>query len=170
MVIISLFTAVMCIFAPFTIPVGVTPLTLSTLVLYITAIIMGKYAIFPVLLYIFIGAVGLPVFSGGIGGLDKLFGPTGGFLIGYIPCAVISGYFAEKAKNYTVLSFTGIFIGTVAMYLLGSSWMIYILGAKTTADALTVIAVNILPFIPVDLAKMILALLLGYNIKKRLKL
>lgn len=167
---ISLFTAIMCVLAPFTVPVGITPLSLSTLVLYITAIIMGKYAVFPILLYLFIGSVGLPVFSGGIGGFDRLFGPTGGFLIGYIPCAVISGLFADKFKNSRVLSFTGILIGTAVMYLLGVPWMIYVLGAKSMSDALAVVVVNILPFIPVDFVKMFLAVIFGHSIKERLKI
>ena len=61
------------------------------------------------------------------------------------------------------------FFRTVVMYIVGVSWMIYILGAKTLSDTLVVVAVNILPFVPVDLAKMFLAVGVGYSIKDRLK-
>ncbi len=170
MVIISLFAAIMCIFAPFIIPVGVMPLSLSTFVLYLTAVILGKTAVFPILVYILIGAVGLPVFSGGVGGLERLFGPTGGFIFGYIPCAVISGIIASKAKNNKMLCFIGILAGTMIMYLIGVPWMVAFLGTKSIDAAFSVIAVNVLPFVPVDIIKMILAVVLGYSIQKRVKL
>ena len=168
MVLVSLFAAVMCIFAPFTLPIGIVPLSLSTFVLYLTAVILGKSAIFPILVYILIGAVGLPVFSGGVGGLERIFGPTGGFILGYIPCAVISGYFADRFRFNKALCFIGIFTGTVIMYLLGVPWMLYDLGIKSVRGIISVLTVNILPFIPVDIIKMILAVLLGFQIKNRL--
>lgn len=168
MILISLFAAVMCIFAPFTVPLGPVPLSLSTFVLYLTAIILSKKAVISIIVYIIIGVVGLPVFSGGIGGLDRLLGPTGGFIIGYIPCAVISGLFADKFKNRFYLQFAGLLIGTVVMYIPGVSWMIYILGADSVNSALSVIAVNILPFVPVDLLKIVLAVFIGNKINNRI--
>ena len=169
MVMISLFAAVLCIFAPFTIPLGIIPLSLSTFVLYLTAVILGKTAVFPVLVYILIGAVGLPVFSGGIGGLERLLGPTGGFIFGYIPCTLISGIIAERTKRKVFL-FIGMFVSTIAMYLIGVPWMVTVLGAEDINAAIAVISVNILPFVPVDVIKMVLAVVLGCSIKKRVKL
>ncbi len=168
MILMSLFAAVMCIFAPFTVPLGPVPLSLSTFVLYLTSIILGKKAVISIIVYIIIGVVGLPVFSGGIGGLDRLLGPTGGFILGYIPCAVISGVFADEFKNKFSMMLVGLFVGTVAMYIPGVLWMLYILGADSLNSALSVVAVNILPFIPIDIIKMLLATFVGYRVKERI--
>lgn len=170
MIIISLFAALMCIFSPFTVPLGVIPISLSTLILYLTAVIIDKYAVFSVIVYVLIGAVGLPVFSGGVGGVEKILGPTGGFIIGYIPCALIAGLFVYKFKNKKIMSFLGILVGTIVMYIPGIFWMLNVLGIKTWEAAIPVLAVNIVPFIPIDIFKMFIALFLGLTIKKRIRL
>lgn len=168
MVTVSLFSAIMCVFAPFTIPIGAVPLSLSAFVLYLTAVILGKNAVFSVLVYIFIGAAGMPVFSGGIGGFEKLLGPTGGFIIGYIPCALISGLFADKYFQNRVMCFVGLMMGTIVMYAAGSAWMLYVMGADTFGSAMSLLTMNLFPFIPIDVLKMILALIWGNLIKRRI--
>ena len=168
MILVSLFAAVMCIFAPFTVPFGPVPLSLSTFALYLTAIILGKKAVISIIVYIVIGVVGLPVFSGGVGGLDRLLGPTGGFILGYIPCTVISGIFADKFTNKFSGKFIGLFIGTITMYIPGILWMLYILGADSVSSAVSVIGVNILPFVPIDIIKMFLATFVGCKVKERI--
>lgn len=168
MILVSLFAAVMCIFAPFIVPLGPVPLSLSTFVLYLTAIILDKKAVISIFVYIIIGVVGLPVFSGGVGGLDRLLGPTGGFILGYIPCAVISGIVSDKFNNRFYIQLAGLFIGTVTMYIPGVAWMLYVLGAESVNSAMSVVAVNILPFVPVDVLKMVAAVYIGNSINNRI--
>lgn len=167
---VSLMTAVECIFAPFTVPIGAIPLSLSTFAVYLSAVLIGKKSFFSVIVYILIGAVGMPVFSGGVGGVDRLFGPTGGFIFGYIPCAVIAGFFAEKFKESRAIRFCGLLLGTALMYVLGSAQLCFVMGADGAKTALSLLAVNVFPFIPIDIAKMILALTLGDTLNKRLKM
>ena len=78
LVFLSLFAAMLCIVSPFSLPIGVIPISLATFAMYIAASVLGASGTISVLVYIFIGAVGVPVFSGGLGGIDRLVGPTGG--------------------------------------------------------------------------------------------
>lgn len=89
--------------------------------------------------------------------------------MGYIPCALIAGIFIDKFVNNKIMWFVGIFIGTVVMYIPGVFWMLYVLGIDSVQAAMPVLAVNIVPFIPVDIAKMFIAVFFGYLIKKRVK-
>ena len=82
----ALFAAILCVAAPFSIPVGPIPITLATFAIYLAAIVLGKkYGTLAVVIYILLGAVGLPVFSGFSGGFQKIVSATGGYIIGYIP-------------------------------------------------------------------------------------
>lgn len=72
---LALFAALMCVVSPFTIPTGLVPLSLATLVLYLAAAVLGTSGTISIAVYLLLGAVGLPVFSGGLGGLDRLIGP-----------------------------------------------------------------------------------------------
>ena len=104
MVQIALFSGILCIVAPFTIPVPMSPvpLSLATFVVYLAGALLGaKQGTAGVLVYLLLGAVGLPVFSGFSGGIGVLFGPTGGYLMGYLLCAAIVGWLAN-GKDSTV--------------------------------------------------------------------
>ncbi len=86
----ALMTAVTCILGPLAIPIGPVPVSLTPLAVFLSVYILGtKRGTIAYLLYLLIGAVGVPVFSGFTGGLGKLAGPTGGYLIGFILMALI---------------------------------------------------------------------------------
>lgn len=88
MMIASLFAAIIGIFAQITIPLPLVPITGQTLAIGLAATILGaRYGTLSVLLYILMGAVGIPVFSQFSGGFSVLVGPTGGFIVGFIPTA-----------------------------------------------------------------------------------
>ena len=102
MVFIALFTAVLCAVSPFSIAIGPIPLSFATLVIYLAAGTLGwKYGTLSVILYVMLGAFGLPVFSGFGGGFQKIAGPTGGFIIGYIPLALATGISAKFLSRYS---------------------------------------------------------------------
>jgi biotin transport system substrate-specific component len=122
-----------------------------------------------VTIYLLLGLTGLPVFSSFTGGAGKLIGPTGGYLIGYLFIACISGLFFKKCgSSYTfrklIICFFGMTLGTIVCYLLGTLWLSYQLSLSFT----TALSVGVLPYIPLDILKMILALILGRSTKKRL--
>lgn len=94
---IAIFTALLCILAPMSIPIGPVPISLTTLVIYLSLYILGmKKGTISFLIYLLLGLVGLPVFSGYSGGPAKLLGPTGGYIIGFLFIALIGGYVIDR--------------------------------------------------------------------------
>lgn len=163
----GLMTAVICILAPFSlnIPVSPVPISLGTLAIYFVVSILGmKYGTVSVAVYILLGLVGLPVFSNFTGGAGKLFGPTGGYIIGYLFMALICGFFIDKWSDHLLLNFLGMVLGTAVCYLFGTVWLA-VQASMTFSQAL---AAGVLPFIPADLVKLILAMLIGRQVRKRL--
>ena len=116
---IAVMTAVTCVLAPLSVPISLT-----NLVIYFSLFILGtKKGTISYLIYLLIGLVGIPVFSGFTSGPGKLFGPTGGYLIGFIPLALIAGYFINHFRHKKALSFLGMILGTAVCYALGTTWL-----------------------------------------------
>lgn len=164
---VGLMTALLCILGPMTlaIPVSPVPISLQNLVIYLSVYILGcKLGSISYLVYLLLGLVGLPVLSGFTGGVGKLFGPTGGYLIGFIFMAVICGLFFEKFDS-RAFDFAGMALGTIAAYLFGTVWLAWQAGMGFEAA----LAAGVLPFIPGDLVKIILILIIGPVIRSRLK-
>ena len=97
MTVTALMTAVTCILAPLSIPIGPVPISFTNLAIYLSLYLLGwKRGTISYLVYLLIGLVGVPVFSGFTGGIGKLAGPTGGYIIGFIAMAVIAGLVIDK--------------------------------------------------------------------------
>ena len=154
MVFTALFAAVLCAVAPFAISIGPIPLSFATLIIYLAAATLGwKHGVLSVLLYVLLGAVGVPVFSRFEGGLHKIVGVTGGFIIGYIPCALATGFLAEKFRFKLWACIFGMVIGTVLLYTCGTAWFMLQTG-NTLARSL---ALCVTPFLPGDTIKVVIA-------------
>ena len=116
----ALCAALLCILAPVSVPTSSLPLTLSLFaVLLVSAILPTRLALSSVLCYVVLGAVGLPVFAGFIGGFQVLAGPTGGFIIGYIPVAFIVSLFRKKPIKRLV----SMVLSTILCYIFGALWL-----------------------------------------------
>ena len=168
MTLVGLMTAIICILAPFSFPLPFSPVpvSLGTLAVYLTAAILGlKKSFFSTLLYLLLGLAGLPVFTGFTGGIGKLLGPTGGYLIGYIFIALVSGYFADYHSNHVIFLLTGMVLGTGLCYAFGTIWLSH----STELSLLTALSTGVLPFLPVDIIKILIASTIGLQIRKRLK-
>ncbi len=164
MAVIALMTAITCVVAPFSVPIGPVPISLTTLAIYLSLYILGwKKAAVSCLLYILIGLAGVPVFSGFTGGIAKLLGPTGGYIIGYIPMALIAGLAIDKFPR-RLLQFAGLIVGTAVCYAFGTAWFCFQSGSGLAAA----LSLCVFPFIPVDLVKMIIASIAAPEIRKRL--
>lgn len=164
---IGLMAAIICVLGPFAlnIPISPVPISLGTLAVYFVVSVLGmKLGTISVIIYILLGTVGLPVFSNFSGGIAKLLGPTGGYIIGYIFMALICGFFIDKWSDNIVLSFLGMILGTAVCYLFGTIWLAFQAG-MSFPEAL---AAGVIPYIPGDLIKLILAMAVGYQIRKRL--
>ncbi len=168
MIFIALMTAVISITAPVSIPLPFSPvpLSLTTFVLYLALYVLGaKYALFSTLLYLALGLMGVPVFSGFGSGIGKLLGPTGGYLIGYLCIPLVGGLFFRKSKPTFLSCCPGLVLGTAICHLCGTLWLAF----QTNLSLPVAFATGVLPFLPGDLCKIIAALLLGPQIQKRLQ-
>ena len=165
MAMIAVITAVTCVLAPMSLPIGPVPISLTNLVIYFGLYVLGtKNGTISYLIYLLIGLVGIPVFSGFTGGPAKLFGPTGGYLIGFIPMALIAGFFIHKFHAKWYASLIGMILGTIVCYALGTAWLAFQLGL----DLHQALMAGVIPFLPGDFIKMILAMLIGPVIRKQL--
>ena len=164
---VGLFTAVIAIMAQISIPMPLgVPMTMQTFAITLAAIILGaKLSTISSLIYILLGAIGLPVLAGFSGGISKFVGPTGGFLISFPIMAFIIGYAVDHRTAFKGAFVVGLIAGTVVNYIVGIA-MFCILTQSSVAVGFTAC---VLPFIPTAIIKAILAALIGFPIRKRLK-
>ncbi len=168
LVLIAMVTAITCIIAPFSIPIPVSPvpISLTNLILLISIYILGfKDATISFLIYLLLGAFGLPVFSGFTGGMAKIAGPTGGYLIGFIFMTIIAGIFVERFANRRILIVTGMVLATLVAYFFGTVWLAFQMELPFTAA----LSIGVIPYLPGDTAKIILAVLTGPLLRSRLQ-
>lgn len=166
MAIIALMTAVLCILAPISIPVFISPVpvSLGVLAVYLTAYVLSPVdSLISVIIFILLGTFGLPVFSGYSGGLSKLVGPTGGYIIGFLFTVYISSLFIHMKKGI-IFDVIGMITGLAICYILGTIWFSYQQGKGFIASLL----LCVVPFLIGDAIKIIVAVILGTQLNKRL--
>ena len=162
----ALMAALMCVLCPISLPIGPIPISLSILVIVITTMVLGTWrALVSYTVYLLLGAVGMPVFSGFQGGLAKLAGPTGGYLVGFYLIIVIGGIVMELTKGNLLLTMLAMAVGVAADYVLGTAWFML----QTESTLAHALEVCVYPFIPVDLAKILVGVLFGRLVKTSLK-
>lgn len=187
LVLCGVFAALMAVCSFITIPLGFTPIpiNLATLGVFLTGGILGKkYGSISLIVYILLGAVGIPVFAGFKGGLGVLAGPTGGYIIGYLAAAFLTGLLVEivfrktfggaesgsrsktsgTAKSRT-LRLIGIIlsmiIGLAACYALGTAWFMISTGTGFGAAMVSCV----IPFLPGDAVKIVAGALLVQKLR-----
>ncbi len=159
----ALLAAILCICGPLTLPLGPAPLSLTTAVLMLMALLLGpKRSAQCCGLYLTLGLVGLPVFSGFTGGVGALLGPTGGFLLAYLPATLLWAW-GLRASN-PLRQGIACLLGHALLYALGTAWYVLQSGAAWGAA----MAVCILPFLPGDALKIVFLLTQGNDVKARI--
>ena len=165
MAVTALMAAVMCVLGPLTVAIGAVPISLANFVICLTAWLLGpKFGTLSVAVYLCIGLIGVPVFSGYGAGLAKLAGPTGGYLVGYLLLALIGGLFIEKSNGNPVVSGIGLVLGDAACYVLGTAWFVF----QMQCELGYALSVCVYPFIALDLAKIVVSCVVGALLRKRL--
>ena len=165
---IGLMTALICIIAPFSIPIPVSPvpISLTNFVIFIIVCVLGtKDATICVILYLLLGAAGLPVFSSFSGGLAKLAGPTGGYLAGFILLALIQGFFLERFPDKKYAALLGMIVGMAVCYAFGTAW----LAVQTSQSFIAALPIGVLPYLPGDAVKIIVAAIAGPKLRAAVK-
>lgn len=168
MALMAIMTAITCILAPLALPIPISPvpISLTNLVIYFSIYLLGtSRATISYIIYLLLGMVGLPVFSNYTGGLQKLAGPTGGYIIGFIFMTIIAGIIIDKFPKNVILQFLGMILGTIVCYAFGTIWLAYL--AKLSFKS--ALFAGVIPYIPGDIIKMLLALTIGATLKKQLK-
>lgn len=164
---IALMAAITCILGPLSlsIPISPVPISFTNLAIYFTVMILGwKKGTASYLIYLFIGLAGVPVFSAFTAGPAKLLGPTGGYLIGFIFLALISGFFIEKWRGKIYMYIIGMVLGTAVMYAFGTVWLAY----QASLSFGAALMAGVIPYLPGDAVKILLGVFVGNGIHKRL--
>lgn len=159
----ALAAAVLCIVSPFTIPVPISPvpLSLSTYVIFTLPFVMPTGAAAGgTIIYLLIGTVGMPVFSGFMGGIGVLAGPTGGYLAAYPIAALICSYFIRFYKKIYIYVI-GMGLSLTALYILGTLWFCL----SQNVYPITAITVCVLPYLPADAVKIAAAVFTGLKLR-----
>lgn len=168
MALIGVMTAVTCVLGPLSIPLPISPVPISftNLAIYLSLYVLGmKAGTISYLVYLLLGFAGLPVFSGFSGGVAKLAGPTGGYLVGFIFMAIVGGWVIDRFPGKYVLHAVGLVIGTAICYVFGTVWLAKQLGMTFVAG----LGVGVIPYLPGDAVKILLAIMVGPKLRKEIQ-
>lgn len=169
MIICAVFAAIMCVCSVISIPIGPVPVSLGTFGVMITAAILGwKRGTISVIVFILIGAIGLPVFSGFRGGFQVILGPTGGYITSYIFMALIIGALTKNLAENKFAAMGQIalscILGFIVCYFFGTLQFMFVQKITLTES----LAMCVLPFIPFDIAKSVITGYAAYMVRKSL--
>lgn len=140
----ALFAALTASGAYLAIPIGPVPIILQNMFVLLAGLMLGsKWGTISIGLYLFAGTIGLPVFSGGTGGIARLIGPTGGYLIGFFAAAYLTGISVERFGDRWVSRIVGMLVATLVVYALGVSVLKWV----TAMSWQKAFAVGVLPFL-----------------------
>ena len=161
---IALGAALLAVFSQISIPVGPVPINLALLAVFAMGAVLSQMGGSDChTTHLALGAAGLPIFSGFNGGFGALAGPTGGYLIGYLPAAYLAGVLCRKTQSYRNY-ILGMVLGLAVCYLLGTIWYIISMGAGIWQALWSCV----FPFLPGDAVKIALAAYLGMRMKKEI--
>ncbi len=163
----SLLAALTAAGAYLAIPIGPVPIVLQNLFIFLSGLLLGgKWGLASVAVYLLAGICGLPVFAGGTGGIGRIVGPTGGYLIGFLPAVFLIGLISEKAKGRVLFDVIGMILGALIIYALGVSWLKIQTGMAWTKT----LALGMYPFLPGDALKIAAAVPIARALRPVLKL
>ena len=160
MVLIALMTAVTCVLGPLSIPLPFSPvpISLTNFAIFLAIFVLGmKSGTISFIIYLLLGAVGVPVFSSFRGGFQVLAGPTGGSLIGFIFLALIMGFALDHFDRKLVPTIIGMIIGMAVCYAFGTVWLAKLLSLSFKEGLM----MGVIPYLPGDAAKIIIAAIVG---------
>lgn len=165
----ALLAAMLCLLAPVAVPIGSIPVSLSVFGVALIAILADRRcALMAMILYVGLGAIGMPVFSGFSGGAHVLVGPTGGYLFGYIPMTLAIGTACNKIEargiRATLRIAAGLLVGLALCYFFGAAWFAVISDISFPEAFWIAIA----PFILMDLLELAAAASLGALLRRRI--
>ena len=170
---IALFAALMAVCAWVSVPVPrpFVPFTMQTFAVFAAALVLGgRRGLYAVIVYLLLGAVGLPVFSGFRGGIGVLLGTTGGYIIGFVGLALAYWFLTAKLGDSMTVKLLGCALGLAVCYAFGTAWFLVVYAASTGPIGLmTALGWCVIPFLPPDAVKLALAAVLAQRLGKLVK-
>ena len=164
-VLASLMAALTAVGAYIHIPIGPVPIVLSTLFVLLSGLLLGsRWGLISMGLYLLVGAIGIPVFAGGRGGVAHFFGPTGGYLFGYVLSAWVAGLISERSPKSPIVQIIAIIFGSLAIYVTGVPWLKMVTNMSWAKSLM----VGMLPFLIGDAVKGAAALILARSVRPML--
>lgn len=158
--------AIIAILAQVTIPLPLVPITGQTLAIGLIVTILGlRTGVLSVIIYILLGAVGMPVFSGMSGGLGIIVGPTGGYIIGFLPTSILMGLYLKNFGLTLPHAIVANIMGMVVTLAFGTVWLKIVADLTWTAAFMGGVA----PFLIVGVIKAVLAAWFGVVVRRRLE-
>ncbi len=155
MVYASLMATLIAVGSYIAIPIGPIPIVMQNLFVMLAGLLLGgRWGFTSVAVYLLAGAIGLPVFAGGTGGIGKFFGPTGGYLVGYAAAVYVIGILSERGRERVIVDVFAMMVGTIIIYAFGVSWLKIVTGMSASKA----IAVGMFPFILGDALKIAAAI------------
>jgi biotin transport system substrate-specific component len=162
MVYTSLLAALTAVGAYIHIPLGPVPIVLQNLFVLLAGLLLGsRWGAISMATYLLLGAVGLPVFSGAKGGIAHFMGPTGGYLVGFLLAAYLTGYVSERFQNRAAADIAAVILGSIAIYAVGAPW----LKITTGLSWAKVLTIGMLPFLIGDALKAGAAVVLARKLR-----
>ncbi len=153
------FTGLITLGAWISIPFFPVPLTLQTLFVILSGAVMGRYGVLPAGLYVLMGALGIPVFHNATAGIGILFGPTGGYILGFVPAALLTGLLYEQ--EVPAIRAAAIAGGLLIIFAAGVLW----LSVSTGMTLAAAILVGAIPFLPGDAIKGVAVFLIAKRLE-----
>ena len=158
----SLLAALMAVGAYLAVPIGPVPVVLQNMFVFLAPLLLGRrWGLASVAVYLLAGACGLPVFAGGMGGIGRFAGPTGGFLLGYLPAVLVIGQLVSGKKPFFWRDIIAMILGSVILYACGLSWLKMILGFTWSKT----LAVGMFPFLAGDAFKIVAAAAIAKSLR-----
>lgn len=155
--IVPMFAALTAVLSQITIPFAPVPFNLALFSVFLSAGVLGaKNSAIGQIIYILLGAIGLPVFASFQGGLQSLVGPTGGYILGYVICAFVTGLLMYNLRDLFIFRVISMIIGLVCCYALGTAWFIF----TTKTKIWLALTMCVFPFFIGDILKIIFAAIL----------
>lgn len=162
LVLVAMFAAVITICSWISIPTTI-PFTLQTMGVFIAAGLLGwKYGTLSVVIYVLLGAVGVPVFAGFSGGVGTLLGPTGGYILGFIFTALAVGLITKFFGTKLYVLIIAMVVGLALCYLFGTIWFMIVY----QCDFVSALVMCVVPYLIFDGCKILVASILVNRLAK----
>jgi biotin transport system substrate-specific component len=155
-------TVLIIIGAYIAVPIGPVPIVLQNMFVFFAGLLLGPvWGVIAVAVYLVLGIIGLPVFAGGKGGFVQIIGPTGGYLLSYLPAVLACGYISSRKIGGKYADLAGLLAAQVLNYGIGLPWLKFNLDLTWGKTLMA----GMIPFLPGAVVKIIVALFLIKSVR-----